>query len=86
MTVKWIINLTTSIYINSKSWENNEPDNEVKVALIYQEWDLKSQSKPQYVRQLNLMLTEYIFLRWNSYFLNRYIKYSFEISLIGFVI
>ena len=29
MTVKRIINLTTSIYINSKSWENNELDHKV---------------------------------------------------------
>ena len=39
-TITWIINLMTSNFIDSQFWEDSEPDHEIHVILIYQEWDL----------------------------------------------
>ena len=32
-----MINLMTSNFVDSQSWEDNEPDHEMQVTLIYQE-------------------------------------------------
>ena len=83
-TVTWIINLATSNFIYSQSWEDSEPDHEMYVILIYQEWDLIFMVKTS-ICWITIHSVEEIHILKMKFIISFYrdMKYPIEINLMG---
>ena len=68
----------TSNFIDSQSWEDSEPDHEMYVTFIHQDWDLIFTVKTSVcVEGTHILKIESII------FFYRDMKYPLEISLMG---